>query len=381
MNFSFILLSAISCFASVSQSLAQSGGELVNVKIMDQRGFEKPMVAYTKGIPNGWKAEGGVSWQINRSGCGPRTPHVNWRATAPDGIGMISILPEESWSGHNTQMPQQGNCPNVHITNTKQFITQYAQRHRPNARIMDYRDRTKDVAPLQQQINAQQMPPIQGYDIRQSVGAGQALIAYQVGDREVREVIGTAVMFNVTRMQNPMSGTIDQFVDMMVFRGFAMRMPEGQLDFAYADSIRMNGNEAPEWGKRMAIFYQKQAAETAKTNREIGAINAKGASDRARINAKGQQRLNQTYNEISDIQMQTYNNTQTSSDRIQRESIEAIGGYETFNDPTNGGTVQLDQGYNFNYQLGDGTNVQTNDGFYNPYTDTGQTYQDLEVKQ
>ncbi|MEE9333121.1 MAG: hypothetical protein V3U65_03420 [Granulosicoccaceae bacterium] len=381
MKSSLIFLTAVSCFASIVPSLAQSRGELVNVSIMDQRGFEKPMVAYTKGIPIGWEAEGGISWQLNTSGCGPRTPHVNWRATAPDGIGMISILPEESWSGHNTQMQQQGGCPNVRITDTKQFITHYAQRHRPNARIMDYRDLTQDVAPLQQQINAQQMPSMQGYDIKQSVGAGQALIAYQVEGREVREIIGTAVMFNIVRMQNPMSGGIDQFVDMMVFPGFAMRMPEGQLDIAYAESIRLNGAEAPEWGKRMAQFHQKQAADTAKTNRKIAAINAKGASDRARINAQGQQRLNQTYNEISDIQMRTYNNTQSGSDRIQRESVEAIGGYETFNDPSNGGTVQLDQGYNYNYQLGDGTNVQTNDGFYNPYTDTGQGYKELEVTQ
>lgn len=376
-----LVLSAISIVVSVVPALAQASGDLINVDIMDQRGFEKPMVAYSKSIPKGWTAEGGVSWQPNMSGCGPKTPHVDWKATAPDGIGMISILPEESWSGNTAQIPQQGPCPNVRITDTKQFIIQYAQRHRPNARIMDYRDMTQEVATLQQQMDAQQFPPMQGYEIKQSVGAGQALLAYQVGGREVREIIGTAVMFNVVRMQNPLTGTIDQFVDLMAFTGFAMRMPEGRLDFAYADSIRLNGAEAPEWGQRMAQFRQKQAADTARTNRNIAAINAKGAADRARINAEGQQRLSQTYSEISDIQMQTYNSTQAGSDRIQRESLESIGEYETFNDPSTGGTVQLDQGYSHNYQLNDGTNIQTNDGFFNPYATTGQDYQELEVTQ
>lgn len=344
-------------------------------QVLDRNGFEKPMVAATKLIPAGWKVNGGVVWNINAgpSGCGKNTPYVDWTATSPDGLGMISMLPEETWTAlnHNVammgQMPQR--CP-PKPTETKAFILDYAQRYRPGSRVLDYRDVTDTLKELHSQLQPHQTDPY-GNETRQWAGGGQALIGYQVNGREVRELIGTVVIFNQMRMPGLMQGEYSEIISTMVMPGFAMRMPEGQLDFDKAEFFRESGKVNPAWQSRMQKYHAKNAKIQADSNAKISAINAKGAADRSKI-------ISQTNNEISDIQMQTWRNTQESNDRGQREFREAIGGYETYNDPSTGGTVELDNTYDRAFQLNDGTNVLTNDAFFEPFADTGQDGQQLE---
>jgi len=355
---SMIAASVFMCLAS--GAFAQQGVQ--QAQIIDRQGFGRPLVAATVSIPAGWKTEGGIVWNQNMSGCGPAPTHVNWRAIAPDGIGMISILPEETWSGHNLPVQAQTQCPNVTITDTKQFILDFVQRHRPNAHLLDYQDRQDIVAKINQQIEAMRQPDMYGSETRRWAGAGLALIGYQVNGREVRELIGTGVVFNLMRMQGVYPGEVQEYLSLYTLPGFAMRMPQGQLNFKQAEFFRSSGKPSAKWQQRMVQH-----------NAKIANINAKGAADRSRITS-------QTNRDISDMQMDSWRRQQASNDRSHRETIEAIRGTETYNDPS-GGTVELEYGYNKNYQLDDGSYVQTNDAFYDPYANTGQNATELEVTE
>lgn len=351
-------LSVLAALAGLPALAAPPSGvaRLQRYDVPDQNGFEKPMTAMSLLAPIGWRAQGGVDWRQNMAGCGPMSPHLNWTAVSADGLSAVSILPQESWSGFYYPalgtVPQQGNCPNFRPTNGRDFVLGYVSRYRPNARVIDYQDRTadfKDVERMLQQGVAQ-MP---GSETRTWVEAGLALVAYPVNGREVREVVGTAVMFTSSRMSDYMGGS-NEFHFAFAFPGFAFRAPSGQLDFNIAETVRKSMRENPEWTQRMAEH-----------NRRMAQINAKGARDRAEISRKSNE-------EIFAIQQETYRNTQASNDRNVREVGEMIRGVETYDDPYYGGTVQLDNTYDNAWQLKDGTYVLSNDPSFDPYRTFGQ---------
>lgn len=331
-----------------------------SAKIIDRNGFGQPMVAATMMIPVGWKTDGGIVWSQNMSGCGPNVPHINWTASAPDGSSAIQYMPEEKWSGHNMQYPgmQQGPCPNVRVTDPRQYITQYVQRVRPNARMLDYRERT-DIVDGVAKMMPPTMPDSYGIQTRQWIGAGDVLLGYELQGREMRELVGVVAIFSKTQMADGMGGVMETY-STFALPSFSYRAPEGQLDFDKAAMLRNSYRADPSWSAKINQFH----ANIARTN-------AKGAADRARIRS-------QTNREISDMQMDSWRKQQESSDRGTREFNEYISGVETYDDPINGGSVQLDNTYDNAWQLNDGTYVLTDDPSFNPYAATGQDGQRLE---
>lgn len=329
---------------------------LQRYEVPDQNGFEKPMAAMSLLAPMGLRAQGGVNWQANMSGCGPTAPHTNWTAVSADGLTAVSILPQESWTGFYYpalgNVPQKGQCPNFRPTNGRDFVLGYVSRYRPNARVIDYQDRTADFKEVERMLQ-QTAIPMQGVEQKVWVEGGLALVAYPMNGREVREIVGTAVMFNATRMSDFMGGYNDMYFA-FAFPGFAFRAPSGQLDFNLAETVRKSMRENPEWSRRMAEH-----------NRRMAQINAKGARDRAEITRKSNQ-------EIFEMQQETWRNTQASNDRNHREFGEMIRGVETYDDPYYGGTVQLDNTYDNAWQLKDGTYVLSDDPSFDPYRTFGQ---------
>jgi len=192
-----------------------------------------------------------------------------------------------------------------------------------------------------------------------------------VNGREVRELIGTVVIFNMMRMPGVMQGEFSETLSIAAMPGFAMRMVEGQLDFQKAEHIRKSMKSNPAWQSRMAKYHAKNAKTQADSNAKIAAINRKGAADRARISSN-------TNSDILDMQMDSWRRQQDSSDRGQREFSETMREVETYNDPYYGGTVELDSNYDRAFQLDDGTNILTNDPSFDPYAVTGQDGQELE---
>ena len=88
----------------------------------------------------------------------------------------------------------------------------------------------------------------------------------------------------------------------------------------------------------------------ARHSAKISQIQRQGAMDRSRIIAK-------TGDEIRQMQQDSWEKQNASRDRMQRETIESIRGTETYNDPSSGGTIELDNSYDHAGQLEDGSDL------------------------
>lgn len=330
------------------------------VEIMDRNGFEKPMVASTVLIPAGWSHEGGIVWGGGDPNCNNAGYNVVFQASSPDGLSGVQIIPQEQWQWSNMNSGQQQGCPTRQISSVRQHIEYIVGNGRQGARVLDYRQRP-DIEKQYAQFN--QVTPMSGSESRSWVEAGEALIAYQLNGVDIRETVAVAVLFNQLRMQGLAGMPEMQYISGIALPGFAMRAPNGQLDFTLSEMIRKSGRPAPEWSARIA----QHNAKIAKTNLD-------GARKRSQI-------ISQTNEEIRQMQMDSWRKQNESSDYIQRETTEAIRGVETYNDPYYGGTVELDNTYDNAWQLDDGSYVLSNDAFFDPYKDLGVNATKLEVTQ
>ena len=336
-------------------------------QIIDRHGFEKPLVAATILVPLGWKGEGGVEWNPLDQ-CGGEGYRFNWKATAPDGVGAVSVLPAERWSSSNFPVPQ-NNCLSSPASGVRAYLEWFVQRSRPGARVLDFRPRPDLAAPYQQLA---QLPATPG--MRTWVEGGELLIGYQVGGRSVREAIASVTAFIHTRLQGLGAGQDLELLQGQAFTGFAMRAPEGQLDFKMADAIRQSLRAAPDWNARIRRSADERNRVVMESNRRIAEDNLRGARERSEIIAR-------TGQEINDIQLGTWQAQNESSDRAQRERVESIRGVETYNDPQGGGTVQLSNLYQHAWRLRDGSYLLTNDVNLDPSRDLGIQGQRLQRTQ
>lgn len=346
-----LALGAAALLPSFAHALQNPGPGPLRVQraeIMDRRGFERPMVAYTLFVPAGWRGQGEVEYPQDNCGVGQR---LNWSATAPDGVGAIQVIPEEKWTAGN--FPQNpDNCLHAPVNNTRQYLEWWVQRNRPGARVLDYRPRP-DLAQAYNKISQQ------GNGMRSWGDGGEILIAYQLRGRSVRESISSANFFIHTRMPEINPGQSIEMLQGMSAPGFAMRMPEGALDFKAAEALRQSIRSGPEWQARMNQAMAERNRIAMEHNRRMGEINRQGAADRSAIIAN-------TAREVNEIQMGTWQSRNESMDRTQRESIESIRNVETYNDPHYGGTVQLSNQYQHAWQLRDGSYVLTDDPNFDP---------------
>lgn len=345
--------------ASPADRSAPPAGGMQQLQVVDSTGFGRPVVASLIQAPAGWRARGGINWQAANPQCGPIAPHYRWMASAPDGLSAVEILPEEKWGGSSLMGPagggSQNGCPNLMITTGQQFMMAFAQRYRPGAQISGFRPRPDIARQIDQAMQKAQPSP--GMDSRQWAEAGEVMLTYQINGQPVDEVMIQAVMFSSFRMQSPMGGVM-QTDQQFTAPAFAVRAPKGQLDLAAVEAMRTSVRTTPEYKALLADYYAKRGAAMNRHNAIISSQNMAGARARSAIIA-------QTGAEIGQMQMDGWTSRQASSDRMQRETLEGIGGYETYADPR-GGSVQLDNSYDRAFQMNDGSHIQTNDPYFNP---------------
>ncbi len=355
--------------ASTTRPLPPGALRVQRAEIIDAQGFEKPLVAATMLIPAGWRTEGGIEWSVGNR-CGP-AHRINWKATAPDNSAAVQIIPEEKWAAGNFPQPDNP-CPNVPISATRPYLEWYVKRNRPGARVLDYRPRT-DLSDKYQSL-ASTSGGGGGGELRSWVEAGEVLIGYQVGGRAMRETISTVTAFILTRLPGMGPGQTIDLLQGQSFPGFAMRAPEGMLDFKTSEALRKSIQAGAEWNARMIRSSNERHQVAMESGRQMAETNSRAAADRSAIIA-------QTGREINDMQMGTWQRQNESSDRTQRESIEAIRGVETYNDPHYGGSVQLSNQYQHAWQLRDGSYLLTDDSNFDPSRDLGVQGQRLQRTQ
>ncbi|KAA5605168.1 hypothetical protein F1188_12890 [Roseospira marina] len=310
------------------------------VPVMDTQGFGRPLVAYTVMVPVQWQEQGGVQWDpanaCNRSGY-----NFSWKAGLPDDSAGVAILPTITW----TSQPG-GPCPQLQIGSARDLLTQYVGRLIPNARVLDFRPRPDLIRDLQALVYRENAS---GLSYETTVDAGELLIAFtDERGRDMRaSIAATAMLWRITLAG--MSGMPGMTVSGgSSMPGFVAAAQAGQLDLRMAEMIRKSIRPGPEWSREIARHH-------AVLNRQ----NAQHSSRMAEITS-------QTNREISEIISQGYSDREAIRDRGHREQIEAIRGVETYVDPLNGGTVQLDNSYGHAWQLSDGTYVLTDDAAFDP---------------
>ncbi len=325
------------------------------VQIIDRQGFEKPIVASTVIVPVTWREQGGVFWNAQAL-CGSGY-NFDFRVDAPDGRTGVHFFPMEYWQWNNTGSPVASGCPTAQINSIQQYLQSLVQRTRPGAQIKDFRPRPNIAKELE---NLNQVTPMPMGEIRAWVEAGEVLIAYQQNGIDMRETISAAAVFTLNRMQAP-GMPMTEYFNGATLPGFAMRAPNGQLDFKLAEMIRKSAKANPAWTARITQHNAKI------TNMKVTA-----ARDQSRMTAQYGEEIRQMHADSWRLQSESF-------DRNSRETSEWIRGVETYNDPYYGGTVQLDNTYEHAYQLNDGSYVLTDDPDFNPYRVFGQDAQRLEV--
>jgi len=347
---------------ATGQSLPTGSMHLAPATIVDPGGFGRPMVASTILAPVGWSTSGGVVWQQNTAPCGERNPHTSWKAVSPDGMQAVEILAEEVWNGDNFPIPPEarGGCPNVQIRDARSFVIDYALRHRPGARVLDYRDLpANETRAVQDFIDRNSGPAAQGQN-RSIFAGGKALLGYTQNGVEMRESIHVSFIVSPIAMEGGMGGQMQRAVTIGTLLGYAIKAPAGSLNLKFADLFARSIKANPAYAQLTADY-----------NARMTGIVAGSVSDRTEITAR-------TGEELRRIQSEYWDRKSASDDLGQNQVISGIRDANEYADPyTVGGVVELDNSFQNAWRLQDGTYVLTDDPSFNPNLATGLDGQQL----
>src|SRR5690606_21693934 len=224
----------------------------------------KPMLAATVLIPSGWRAQGSIVWGAHGQ-CGDDYAS-RWEAVSPDGASSMSVQPMPRWEGVRTSFPNQirGTCPEAHHLSVRAYLEASGPQLFPQGRILDYRSLDDEVKPLRDMLaQLPGLPPVQGYEARMEVPAGELLAAFTENGRDMRATVSATTVITHTRMADMMNPSQ---IAMESVSGFpssftVVKAPNGELDLALrrrmATSLRLD----PEWSRRINEFNaRKQAA-------------------------------------------------------------------------------------------------------------------------
>ena len=345
------LLLAAAMLFTIQPGVVQAGtARLKKAEIVDATGFEQPMTAATLLIPSHWQTQGGVIWN-GQAACSADATRFEWAAYDANGTTAVQLIPGTSWQWSNlpTQYQSAVGCPTLQISNVRQYLEMLVAQHRPGASIVDYRDRADLTAEFK---SFNQRTPMPMGEIASWVEAGEVLIGYRYQGVDTREVIQVVVVFNTTRMSDTLSGMASEFLSGVGFPAFAMRAPDGELDFRLLTTIQQSINPDPQWQSRFNAHQGK-----------IARINLKGATERANM-------TRQTNNEINQMLRDSYEYRQRVMDQSHDRFSRYIRDVEVYNDPLEG-RVELPSSYERAWRLDNGEYLMADDPNFDPYRDLG----------
>jgi hypothetical protein len=347
--------------ASAQQPGLPAGVLRVDVtEIIDQAGFGRPMVAARVLVPSGWRAQGGVQW-ATRPCQEPAT--FAWSAVSPDGLSAIELFPAQTWAAGSTGS---GDCIPGDFRSMRAYLEAYVRGRMPGAQILDYRARpdfletNKDYYESTIRLVTQSGTGMQAW-----ADAGEVLYAFQHNGADLRGVASAAGIFYASELPNPLGGAPLWSLAAGTHGVFSAYAPNGQLDFATTEAMRKSVKPDVAW-----------LAELFKTKLAIGAENVRGTRERAGIIIAGGAAMTQATIEANQTASRNYadvaassgsSSTSATDDRIHRERLEALRGVETYHDPLEGGTVQLDATYDHAWRVNnEKAYILTNDPNFNP---------------
>ena len=348
------------------------------IKVMDQYGFEQPMVSASMLVPLDWQSQGSTTWNV-KDGC--NTIQTTLRATGPDGRAY-EVFPAFRWVWADDPRPLQqvfaqkaqvGShaCDVIAPMSAQDYLRRNLSRIRPNSQVVGFEPAPKMSENLQQQ--AQQIEQgARQYNMTKKVKADaiRARLRYSVDGKPVEEwiVAGTLITGTLGPSMNLQTGQLTQAYSYsgVAFMG-ADRAPQGQLDASqkFFELLASTYQVNPEWQAKVngnALAIQK--------------IEAKGVRDRNAIIAKSAE-------DTANIRKQGVEYQQRTQDQTNQQFSQMMRGVETYQNPGTGEKVELDSNYGHAWVNNKGEYLLTDQIGYDPnvaFKDTGWT-QLQHVKQ
>lgn len=345
----------------VAESSRPSAAALERVAVMDA-GLGQPEPAATIEVPSGWNGRGGVQWERSVE-CIGNTWGLHWSATSPDGLHAVALLPRLSWQVESAGVVAMNPCPAAPMASAREYVDYVLRNARPGARVIAWRERPDIVAAAAAASRAAGMA-----NLRHE--AGELLVGYRLGGQEMRETLVASVTFS------DLQGSVQATADTL----FAMRAPDGLLDFALAERIRASLRTERAWGERMLAWSRQHVEQV--NQRQIASIQAwhqrrMNEITTAGILARGRIRQ-KTMADIARINSEIVASRSASDERNHARFIDAVQEVQPWRDPSSGQQVDLSIHYANAWQLADGRQFLTNDANFDPARDLGLAAHRLE---
>jgi hypothetical protein len=340
--------------------------------IVADPGIIKPGPALAVLVPAGWRGSGGVV--ANRDPCGEPFG-VQWSAASPDGRSTLGIVPTETWQWSNTL--GSGQCQQGSFATVRDYLAARVQRDVPGARILDFRDRADFARSANEAAQARmQMARQAGITtLRAKAEGGEMLFAYDRDGVAMRGVMGATAVFYLSELPNPMGGEPLRTLIGSTLGTFTASAPDGQLDFELLEASRRSVTPDPGWADALMALKTRLGGIAAQGTAERASIIVAGGAAATKANIEAYRRMAQPPPSsggsggggTSGGSGGELYPGESTSDRMQRESIEAVRGVETYHDPVDNRAVQLDHNYDHAWRV---TNqdayILTKDPNFNP---------------
>jgi hypothetical protein len=329
------------------------------VEIPDEQGFERPVVALRFLAPTDWRIEGGVRWNLPLQ-CQAELATVHVRASAPDGALAFEILPARVWLWWDDPAEVEywrmgagpGNqCAIAPPMGAADFLAQSLPgTFRPPFQVIGVEPLPEMAAAL-----AAEAEQLAALNTPFQTDAARLRVRYDDGASEEWLTAGVLQMaMQAMSSGAAMQGRIamaTQYIS-SASRVFGLRAPAGRLDqqerlFAtVVASVQVN----PLWDaalNRLAL--------------NLAQIQIESAAERSRI-------WSEAAAEVSRVRIAAWESQQASQDDIAQAWSQTMRGVETFAEPGDAVTVELQSGFDNAWSNGVGEYVLSDRPSFNPNT-------------
>lgn len=317
-------------------------------RIVDARGFERPMTALTLLIPSDWQFQGEARYAA-APGCHANLVRLVFRATSPDGRLAIEMFPGNAsqWAddpnavglmrASNQQLAQFGGvgCDIVPPLGPEDLLRDVMiPSFRRDARVLAVEPIPGAAEEIQQKAReVEHAAASHGIRMQVRAAAARARLSYNLNTQPMEEWL-TALTFT-TAIPGPAfnlrTGQTGQtlYYNSGSDRVFGLRAPAGELEAQekifrmVLSTIEVN----PQWETRVM-----QAIA------DLQATDIQGARDRSAI-------ITQNGRDIGKIINQTYENSSRGRDEALEGWSKSMRGIESFRNPATGETVELSNQY------------------------------------
>jgi hypothetical protein len=357
--------------AALNPATLPAGAIALQRVTIDDPGVIARGPALTALVPVGWQTRGGI--QPAQGLCADPFV-VAWTAASPDGRTTVEIFPTEIWAATNTGV--RSDCPPGAFTNVRDYLVARARRMVPGGRILDYRSRP-DLAKgaIEQTQRTQTLAAQMGLSMRAWAEGGELVFAYGQNGVDMRGMMAATAIFYGSSLPNPMGGPPLQSISGQTLGTFAASAPNDELNPDLIDAVRRSVTPNAQWLERLFAIQNQRGQAAVQGTRERATMIVAGGASATQSNIAAFEQMTQTAvaNSHDSIAAQAAGGSGESfpgdraGDRMQRESIEAIRGVETYRDPVDGRNVQLDATYDHAWRVNNqDAYILTKDPNFNP---------------